>query len=305
MHTFHKRSSRSRREQHLLAEARTASRLVAGVTLLSTQRGSQPSIIGTALLNALNCRQLQQQQQQQQQQLSICRHFLRGICTWGSSCRFAHASPCSKASHNADVPELKPQNQHVFTLSDAPYLATDTSLAITQSLNPDACVFIPTSAWSLPSQLPRSQSSQLPPTSSSWQPLCLQVPDVHTAASLAPVSLVVPVQTVTRAPFFPGPFDADSPPIVQPQSSQPASCGEGTFAHHGPPRPSAFQSLRQSSMFLCQMSQLLFHQPTPIVFQALVTLCQTIGQFPMPRQWTPFQLLQRTLASMARPPSPL
>ena len=47
------------------------------------------------------------QQQQQQQANQICGHFLKGNCTWGSSCRFSHSGDMPNASSRMSQSDTK------------------------------------------------------------------------------------------------------------------------------------------------------------------------------------------------------
>lgn len=97
--SFHRRSAKQRREQRQRAEARTAQRLLAGLTQLSSHRGSQPTVIGAALRTALASSHVHSDQPQPHRPL--CRHYATGNCTWGAKCRFAHPPGASNVCHVA------------------------------------------------------------------------------------------------------------------------------------------------------------------------------------------------------------
>lgn len=94
----YRRSAKARREQRLRAEARSVQRLLAGFTQLVSHRGSQPTRLGAALHTAL----AQFGTQQPQPPPPLCRHYLVGKCTYGSSCRFSHSQVTTFNANAAD-----------------------------------------------------------------------------------------------------------------------------------------------------------------------------------------------------------
>lgn len=137
------RSAADRRAQKQRAEARSIQRFLKGIDSLLLHRGSQPSALGLALSTALRAPPAPSQ--------NICRHYLHGQCTYGSSCRFAH-SPApdaggSSSTLDAHAAEFVPMDT---STAEAPHADNLVTPARSQSV----------SGPGLPSQGPRTSTSQ-------------------------------------------------------------------------------------------------------------------------------------------------
>mmetsp|Transcript_84165 Transcript_84165/g.132920 ORF Transcript_84165/g.132920 Transcript_84165/m.132920 type:complete len:424 (+) Transcript_84165:133-1404(+) len=89
-----RRTARQRREQLLRSNARCITRLVDGLTSIASHRGNTLSQTGMGLLEMLNRGKPQAGAARVPHNVShmpVCRHFLRGKCTWGETCRFSHS----------------------------------------------------------------------------------------------------------------------------------------------------------------------------------------------------------------------
>ena len=177
------RTARGRKEQKLRAEARIIQRFLKGAALLNSHRGSQTTRIGQALATVL----AQEVTHQQSDPLPLCRHFLRGRCTWGEQCKFSHVVPShtqqqqqqqpATASWNAEAPTFVPA--YVASHLPTPFDASDpqqTVVSTTASM-PQTALQVPMgSSIGLPQIAPAhvplvSSTASLPQTASPQVPL--------------------------------------------------------------------------------------------------------------------------------------
>ena len=128
----HKRSSRQRRDQRLRAHTRDKLRFITGLQSILQHPGNQLPPIGMALLTAL----VGTDRSPAPSTARICRYCFHGKCTWGASCRFAHAATA----------EQQPQQQHQQQTQQQQPCPPESVPHQTSSLDPDVAVFRPTSA---------------------------------------------------------------------------------------------------------------------------------------------------------------
>ena len=150
-----RRSGAARRKQAMRAQGRAVQKLLTAFTELDAHRGCKTSDLGSALKEVLQAAQAGRQDRQAAQQpqnqdasameepkkTQFCRHYLRGRCSLGAVCRFAHV--------RSDLG--KPQ---VARMTEAPAESSDGFT----NLRAEATAFVPAAGAS---QSP-SASSQAP-----------------------------------------------------------------------------------------------------------------------------------------------
>ena len=198
--SFHRRPARARKEQKARANARMVQRLVADFAALQQHRGSQLSRVGVALAFALAnidsgdvSGSPPTAAAASPKKSQLCRHYLRGTCTWGDGCRFAHSGP-----PGSPCPPGPPQT----------------------STAQDGIPVVPMDTAAPESVLPASEVNPCETVAQSSASVCLE----GTPAALTS-ECTVPLVLQTVAPWEPQLDDSALDAEVVPVSSQPVAHG--------------------------------------------------------------------------------